>query len=441
VFRSVLPAGSVEERFVRAKLCKRCGYFHGQDDAEADVCQGCGTRFDGETSEFVPRIFEMTTVATQRADRITCDEEERVRSGYHVTSHFRFAPGPDGPRQSSAPVLAQSGELLVTLTYGPAASLWRINHKWRRAREQGFILDPAKGIWAKRPEDTEDNALDAGTQGVQHGVRILVRDTRNILLLRPPETLARDDSALASLQYALQRATQAIFQVEEQELASERIGISTSRSILLWEAAEGGAGVLTRLVEDADALPRVAREALAICHFDPATGAQVPGAVESCAVACYDCLLSYANQPEHEILNRHIIKDFLLRLAGGTTRQGRGPRNYDAHYTWLRGLTDTRSDLERNFLDHLYRTGRRLPDSAQQDIEDYPARPDFYYADHHACIFCDGSVHDTPEQQAEDRRIRGDLVDRGYRVIVIRYDQELEAQVGRHPDVFGEATR
>jgi len=437
----VLPAGTVEDRFLRAKLCKRCGYFHERDAAEADVCQHCGVRFDGETSEYLARLFEMTTVASQRADRITCDEEERVRSGYLVTSHFRFAPGADGDRVALATVLDEAGRPVLGLTYGPAATLWRINHKWRRARDQGFILDPGKGIWGKRPEDPEDNALDAGNQGLQHGVRILVRDTRNILLIRPPAAVAKDDTTLASLQYALQRGAQAVFQVEEQELASERIGSGPHRGILLWEAAEGGAGVLTRLVEDADALARIAREALAICHFDPGTGLEVPRDGDPCGVACYDCLLSYANQPEHAMLNRHTIRDLLRQLAAGVTRQGHGPRDYDAHYAWLRGLTDTRSDLERDFLDHLYRGGHRLPDYAQRNLEDYFACPDFYYDDSHACVFCDGSVHDTPEQQAEDRRIRGDLGDLGYRVIVIRYDQDLEAQIRQHADIFGEGRR
>jgi very-short-patch-repair endonuclease len=185
-------------------------------------------------------------------------------------------------------------------------------------------------------------------------------------------------------------------------------------------------------------MARVAREALEICHFHPVTGEEMPRNGEPCGVACYDCLLSYANQPEHAMLNRHGVRDFLRDLAVATTHRGHGARDYDAQYAWLRGLTDTRSDLERNLLDLLYRTGRRLPDRTQRNLDDYYACPDFYYDDHHACVFCDGSVHDAPAQQAEDRRVRGDLADLGYRVIEIRYDQDVEAQVRQHADVFGE---
>jgi len=96
-----------------------------------------------------------------------------------------------------------------------------------------------------------------------------------------------------------------------------------------------------------------------------------------------------------------------------------------------------KSGPERRFLQHLYETGRRLPDQAQPLLPDYLARPDFYYEEARACVFCDGPVHDQPEVRAEDDRVRGDLRDLGYRMIVIRYDQDLEEQTRKYADVFG----
>ena len=52
-------------------------------------------------------------------------------------------------------------------------------------------------------------------------------------------------------------------------------------------------------------------------------------------------------------------------------------------------------------------------------------------------VFCDGSVHDDPKQQEEDQKIRTDLVNKGYRVVVIRYDRALDEQVNEYQDVFG----
>jgi len=78
-----------------------------------------------------------------------------------------------------------------------------------------------------------------------------------------------------------------------------------------------------------------------------------------------------------------------------------------------------------------------MPDEAQKPLQDYYSIPDFFY-EPNVCLFCDGSVHDEPEQRQKDRITRQELKDLGYWVIVIRYDEDLEEQIKRYPDVFGE---
>ncbi|MGA7886802.1 MAG: Zn-binding domain-containing protein, partial [Acidobacteriaceae bacterium] len=439
--RCVLPPGGIDSRILEAKFCNTCGYFHDRDRVKADRCDHCGTLLDGVHSQYIPTLFEMTTVRGVRVERITCDEEERVREGFQIETKYRFAPSPDGTTlHQQAIARDENNRELLKFTFAPQGELWRVNQRWRRSDRPGFTLDTKNGYWARRPND-DDHAPDAAGSGLRTGIRPFVRDTRNLLLIRPvADGIQTTDRFLLSLGYALQRGMQLLFQVEEQEIAMELIGEGDNRRLLYWEAAEGGNGIWQRLIEYPDALSRVAEQALEACHFDPATGEEQPGWAEKCSHACYDCLLSYSNQQSHPSIDRHLVRDFLLALLKSKTEKIT-QRNRDEQYAWLEERRDKASTLEGDFLKYLYNSGRRLPDRAQfrPEPEAY-AEADFYFERDGlpgVCVFCDGSAHDELQRRESDQRERGKLGDRGYRIITIRYDQPLDEQVNAHGDVFG----
>jgi len=421
------PPGGLDERRSRKRLCHICGYF---DGPENDLCPACKTQHDGENSLLVS-LLEMPNVRCRPRERITSDEEERRRKGFEITTAYRFALSPDDkPRTREADVMA-GGSTMLRLNYAPAATLLRINHRWRSADQPGFLIDFESGEIAGAEVD-EGQEPPSRRRRIE-SVRLSVQDTQNMLLVRParPEIIG-NPAVEATLQYAIQRACERLFELEETELSAERIGRRDHRSILIYESAEGGAGVLRRLVEEPDAFARLAAEALTICHFDSAGKDLRP----ECHAACYHCLMSYSNQQEALLLDRHKVLPYLLDLAAAITLPRYGDRDWAAQLAWLQSLTDSRSNLERDFLKALAQDFYRLPNEAQKSIPEPHCIPDFFY-EPNICVFCDGSVHDKRDQEEKDRIVRSELTDHGYRVIVIRYDRSIVDQIAAYPEVFG----
>jgi very-short-patch-repair endonuclease len=433
----VMPAGGIEARISRAKLCLACGYIHPRDEAAADLCVHCGTRLDASTMEFPQALFEQPTVRATRWQRISSEEEERAREGYQVTTHFRFPAGL--PARDLTLSEGDEAVPLLEVRYVPQAEIWRINHGWRRSEDHnGFVIDTNTGAW-QRQSDDDDEPNGATPRAARGQIRPCVSDTRNLLLVHAVAEQP-DQDFLRSLAYSLRRAVQLDYQIEEQEIQVELIGSEKQRRIILWEAAEGGIGVWERLIDEPGAFAGLARTALDLLHFDPATGDEKPGWADRCPAACYDCLLSYANQLDHRHLDRHRVCDFLLRLARSAPVKREG-RTYEERYVWLRERTDPASSFERAFLDHLYERKLHLPDFAQYTpAADVSLQPDFYYRREELpgiCVFVDGPHHAGHE--AQDRSAREALEDRGYRVVAITAKRALADQIDAYPDVFAAA--
>jgi CTP:molybdopterin cytidylyltransferase MocA len=97
----------------------------------------------------------------------------------------------------------------------------------------------------------------------------IVRDHKNALLFRFNDPTAYAPETIATVQHAFMRGIEVVFQLEEGEILGEPLPARDNRrAVLAYEATEGGAGVLSRLIEDPHALGKVAREALILMHFD-----------------------------------------------------------------------------------------------------------------------------------------------------------------------------
>ncbi len=420
VTRLQAPVGGLAERVRLLRLCRLCGAFA---EADRDLCPVCQAVLGGENSDLVS-LLEMPNVRLSRWERITCNEEERRARGYKVTPHVRFAPAEHGHRVLVSQVVVD-GRPLFELRYAPAATLLLVNHGWA-VDPRGFRVDVASGELLGEENNTpQRRSLQAEVRRVVIGVQ----DTRNVLLVKPLEEGLLDDRVVeTSLCWALVRGIEQAFQLEPGELRADVLGEGSHRAILLYEASEGGLGVLERLAAETDALQQVTTEALRLCHFlDGEEGA-------GCERACYACLLSYDNQREARLLDRWAVRELLSSLAESRVEPQVGPRSREEHLAYLRERAG--SSLERELLDLLEQGGYRLPDDGQKSLSEPRCIADFFY-EPNVLVFCNGPHHDTPDQRRVDERLREELRERGYRVVVLRWDVPLEEQIRRYPEVFG----
>jgi ATP-dependent helicase YprA (DUF1998 family)/very-short-patch-repair endonuclease len=433
-----LPVSETGEGFAmtRAKQCPVCGYLHTISSGDGpDRCEHCGSMLEPALNN----LFRLQNVSTKRRDRISSDEEERFRQGFELQTAVRFADAGGQVSVRTAEIRAND-QAVGKLTYGHTATLWRINLGWRRRanhQQYGFILDIERGYWARKDDEVGAAELDDPMSPRTARVVPFVEDHKNCLLFEPNPGL--ENGQIASLQAALKNAIQVLYQLEDNELLAEPLPTPDERrAILFYEAAEGGAGVLRRIVDDPTAFPRITQEALRLCHFDPISGVDLrraEGTKEDCEAACYNCLMSYYNQVDHQLLDRQSIKEVLMEYA--TSEIVLSPKSVSRaeHKQMLLNLCQ--SDFEREWLHFIDQRELRLPTHAQKLIEACNTRPDYFYEDQHVAVYIDGFHHLYPERQKRDTEKTECMEDTGFTVIRFGISDDWEKVIASYPSVFG----
>ena len=301
------------------RICPNCGAAH--FERHWNNCHACGQSLLNALT--INGLYRIDNVDTAPVERITANDEERERQSFELQTVFRWAIR--DRRVDVRTVLARDDEgEICALRYGAGANITRINKGLRRRKDAnvfGFLINPRTGWW-----ESEDRATNASAPDRLPPQRVVpyVQDHKNALLLQPGDSWG--EKTFVTLQHALKRGIEAAFQIEETELLTEALPDARHRNgILFYEATEGGAGVLTRIVHDPQALQQAARHALRIMHYDvPIEGGgwpafehrqEQPGA--RCVAGCYRCLLSYRNQLDHTLIDRRDAQavQILWRLA------------------------------------------------------------------------------------------------------------------------------
>ncbi|TGH24100.1 MAG: DUF1998 domain-containing protein, partial [Aphanocapsa feldmannii 277cI] len=445
---NVVATGSATLATQDALVCGACGHGHLGPAAESELCCHCGTALKQHpegTAVRIPSLYQIEQVTTTRADRITSDDEERQQLGYELLTTYEF-PKENGVVSVAKAEVSCHGALLLQLSYSPATTISRVNLGWRRREnknDMGFPIHPITGKWGGEKDLRGDGADDDGPEVGFVKITPYVQDRKNTLLIRFLDKW--DAKALVSVKSALKRGIEVAFQLDGSEVAAELMpNEENATALLFYESAEGGAGVLSRLVESRSAVQLLGKTALEICHWGwegecPTAESELVNQDNDCEAGCYRCLLGYHNQRDHMLIDRRLpeLKQLLLNLAQADVAIQGGVDRRSERLQKLMPLAG--SGLERLWIETIYRLGHHLPDDAQKEIPGHYVTPDFTYSKNYSVVFIDGPDHEQPLQQRLDEDKRQALIAAGISVVVFTQHTEMwPAVLEDYSWLFGE---
>ncbi|OQB27225.1 MAG: putative ATP-dependent helicase Lhr [Chloroflexi bacterium ADurb.Bin180] len=414
-------------------LCPTCSAAYLGPEAKRAACR-CGK----DLRDSPPQLaLELPDMFAQKTARITADEEERLRLGYVVTPHYQ--PG-SYVRSSEVKV---GDKVSFELRYEHNGRIVLVNAGPRQAEREGqasgFRLCTKCHRWLLG-EDAVAKHVAAGAEG---GCRQKAResdvapplnlytdvqtDVLELVVPRPAGVPAEGARFFyTTLLHTWLQSIAVTLNLDERELGGFLTQHPTEPgqlNLVLYETAEGGAGVLESLTA-APRLKQVIARAREILHENDPEG--------GCERACYDCLLTFYNQMDHEWIDRQLVLPWLVALDGLRVEES---GSVAAGPTLEELLARCQSGLERQVLRAIAERGLRLPDAAQKTLYDHDeplAVADLFYEPNLA-VFVDGPPHEQASVAAADEVKRRRLKAKGWRVFVVRGEsqgQDLE-ELGR----------
>jgi len=412
-------------------ICPKCMTYYMDDEitTTGGACT-CGASLQDQQS--IKNAISMPDQFAIRRHGITSDEEERRRRGYKVSEHYHR-----GPKVSLWDIM-DGNEKILTLSYEHNGRILRVNTGTRKTeadnQENGFTLCTACNRWifgeesVKRHLDPNNRSnpcwRNAKEEDIVKDLALYTESGHDVITFdcEPPGEIQPEDYEAFhnTLAQAIIQGLQISMNVDAGEVSTFLLPAEGGKfCILLYESAEGGAGILHAL-QQTGVMHEVVKRARWILHeFDPKDA--------QCERACYSCLCNYYNQSVHEILDRNLVLPFLAKMERAEIVQ---VRSSEGEYDKLLGLCE--SDLEKKVLEAIHGHRLTLPTNAQKTIfdGDVPvAEADFYYEGEGLVIFVDGPDHDKDFIRESDQKKREKLDEMGHRIFVIRYDEDMDNRV------------
>ena len=384
-----------------------------------------GSPFTSSNIEIYQNLLELEEAQSENSERISCMEEVRTSEGYVTEMYLNSS---DSLVDATKIKLTIDGDEMMKLFYAPAAKLILLNKKWKRSKDDGFDIGSKSGFF-KTKKQVEKQSVEDPNQNIM----LYTYDTSDVMYIQPVKALGLSDDGVVTLQYALEKAIEQLYNIEPVEIAVKLMGSDEDKNIMLYESSEGSIGVLKDIARNPIKLREIFLKAYEICGYDYDTKTdKFPLRPK----ASYDDLLSYFNQMDHVTINRHeIIKALELLIASNPDDTAFG--TYEEKFEELKKGIHHKSPGEKELLDYLFSNGFRLPDYTNFNLEQFYIQPDFIYEKENALIFVDGGVHKNSVVKADDHKKRKQIELAGFDVLVWDYTSEtVDSFVSRRQDIF-----
>ena len=370
-------------------------------------------------------LLEMDEVQSQSNERISCMEEIRSSRGYVIETYLNTI---DALKDAIRINLMADQQELMKLFFVSSAKLVMINKKWKDSNIEGYYIGEKTGFIKRQKDLDTPNPND-----LPINIALFTYNISDILYIQPIKSLNLTRAGIITLQYAIQKAIEKIYNIEASEINTMLMGAGDNPNIMLYESTEGSIGILKDIANNPIKLKEIYTSAYEICGFDK--NIKKDNFPER-PKASYDDLLSYYNQSDHNVIDRYSIKNALELLMSVNPDDTKGS-SYDEKYIQLKKGIHPKSPGEKQLLDFLYENGFRLPDHTNYNLEQFYIQPDFVYEKEKALIFVDGGIHKKEEIKIGDEEKRKHLKLAGFDVLAWdQMSEDLSSFISKRRDIF-----
>ncbi|MBD3211384.1 MAG: DUF1998 domain-containing protein, partial [Candidatus Lokiarchaeota archaeon] len=382
--------------------------------------------------------------------RITCDEENRQVKGYEITMNYKHG----GTNLDNFKI--ECGEIVLgTISYEHNGKIFMVNKGTNVKSQDGnkielkaFSFCSACGKWLserKLEDHLEKCPKNAAERNIYRNLWLFVEGNHDVVVFNLPIVGEVDiESYYTTLKETIFQSLILTYNLDESEIETfiNPVLGKEEQSIVVFETEEGGTGILKSLLNPSTVdFEKFTGNMLRILHHK--THEPYDETIEACVKACYNCLLRFRNQFQHEYLDRKLVVPLVKKMVKcniskvtiGSESGSNGSEaiglDDDARLEMLKERCD--SGLEKMVLDSIIELKLPLPKEAQKTYfeDDNPiTKADFYYVrdKNEIYVFIDGPPHTPDHIQQEDIEKRAKIESKGYSVV------ELDFKDGKYQE-------